>query len=39
MHLTPQVVWRIFLSTGSVHAYLLYRQLLGLTNSALKLID
>ena len=28
MDLTPQVVWQIFLTTGSVSAYLLYRQLL-----------
>lgn len=28
MTLTPQVVWQIFVSTGSISAYLLYRQLL-----------
>ncbi|MDI9438895.1 MAG: YqzL family protein [Limnochordia bacterium] len=28
MELTPQVVWQMFLTTGSVSAYLLYRQLL-----------
>lgn len=31
MSLTPEVVWRIFLATGSVGAYLLYRQLSTLT--------
>ncbi len=35
MHLTPQVVWQIFVTTGSVHAYLLYRQLLELPSGAL----
>ncbi|HPT82279.1 MAG TPA: YqzL family protein [Limnochordia bacterium] len=28
MELTPQLVWQMFLTTGSVSAYLLYRQLL-----------
>lgn len=31
MSLTPKVVWRIFLATGSVTAYLLYKQLSALT--------
>ncbi|MDI9440704.1 MAG: YqzL family protein [Firmicutes bacterium] len=35
MVLTPQIVWRIFVSTGSINAYLLYRQLLELTKPAL----
>ncbi|NMB01857.1 MAG: YqzL family protein [Firmicutes bacterium] len=35
MTLTPQVVWRIFVSTGSISAYLLYRQLLELNNGLL----
>ncbi|HHU62404.1 MAG: YqzL family protein [Bacillota bacterium] len=33
MILTPQVVWRIFITTGSVSAYLLYKQLLELTQN------
>ncbi len=36
MDLTPQIVWRIFVATGSINAYLLYRQLLELTKNALK---
>ncbi|MGI6642080.1 MAG: YqzL family protein [Limnochordia bacterium] len=35
MSLTPKVVWRIFVTTGSINAYLLYRQLLELTNRTL----
>ncbi len=35
MILTPQIVWQIFVSTGSINAYLLYRQLLELTKTAL----
>jgi len=30
MDLTPEVVWRIFLATGSITAYLLYKQLAAL---------
>ncbi|HKM17625.1 MAG TPA: YqzL family protein [Limnochordia bacterium] len=30
MSLTPEVVWRIFLATGSIAAYLLYKQLAAL---------
>ncbi|NLM69487.1 MAG: YqzL family protein [Firmicutes bacterium] len=30
MNLTPEVVWRIFLATGSITAYLLYKQLSAL---------
>ncbi len=35
MNLTPQIVWEIFVSTGSVSAYLLYRQLLEVSKSVL----
>ncbi|NMA60607.1 MAG: YqzL family protein [Firmicutes bacterium] len=35
MHLTPQVVWQIFVTTGSVQAYLLYRQLLEMSKVTL----
>jgi hypothetical protein len=35
MNLTPKVVWRIFVTTGSVNAYLLYRQLVEMTNHTL----
>ncbi|NMB38972.1 MAG: YqzL family protein [Firmicutes bacterium] len=31
MNLTPKVVWKIFMATGSVTAYLLYKQLCALT--------
>ncbi|HHT36934.1 MAG: YqzL family protein [Candidatus Wallacebacter cryptica] len=30
MNLTPEVVWKIFLATGSITAYLLYKQLSAL---------
>ncbi|HOB08139.1 MAG: YqzL family protein [Limnochordia bacterium] len=30
MSLTPEVVWKIFLATGSIAAYLLYKQLAAL---------
>lgn len=36
MNLTPQVVWRIFVTTGSINAYLLYKQLVELTKNALR---
>lgn len=35
MNLTPQVVWQIFVTTGSISAYLLYRQLLELSQRAI----
>lgn len=31
MSLTPEVVWKIFLATGSIGAYLLYKQLTTFT--------
>ncbi len=35
MNLTPEVVWKIFLTTGSVAAYLLYKQLTAITKQTL----
>lgn len=35
MRLTPDIVWKIFLTTGSVAAYLLYKQLSALTSQAI----
>jgi len=35
MNLTSDVVWKIFVTTGSVTAYLLYKQLSALTKQSL----
>lgn len=36
MYITPELVWRIFLTTGSITAYLLYKKL---SDSPKKTID
>ncbi|NLY10416.1 MAG: YqzL family protein [Firmicutes bacterium] len=36
MNLTPEVVWRIFITTGSITAYLLYKQLSSLRKQTIQ---